>query len=105
MIKIGAAKLIRKWGRDTTLSRDGMLLATFKACRSEVKPDERPLVNSLEEEVFVLIASADDLVDAGMPKRFDRIVWDGNEYTVQHAHGAGAQANEVIRMQVQGDVV
>jgi len=102
---IGAAKMVQKWGRTAVLSRAGVELATFKARRVEIRPEEAALVNSVDQARFILIAAAADLDAVGVPLKFDTVVYEGQEYTIEVAHGAGQDVNELIKMRVYGGVV
>lgn len=100
-MKIGAETLVLGWGRSMTLVRDGVELLTFKGRRVEMRPDERALDYSVDQEIFKIYAAASEW-GAVRPQKFDVIRWDGKEYTVQVGHAAGADEDELIKMRVQG---
>lgn len=105
-MKIGAAVLIHKWGRPMQLIRDGFLLVDFKGRFYNNRPEVDDLQYSVEQQLFRIIAVADDFAGspAMFPQKFDVVkdVRRGLDYTVQYAYGAGAESDEVFRMVVKG---
>lgn len=102
-MKIGAATLIREWGRPMSLKRDGVIMVDFLGRRYEYSRlrETEPLDYSVDQDLFNIIAAYEDLLGVD-PQKFDVILFNGHEYTVQHSHAAGADENEVIRMLVKG---
>lgn len=74
---------------------------SFKGRRVEMRPDEQPLDASVDQENFKIIGAASEW-GAIRPQKFDVIVWEGKEFTVQVGHAAGADEDELIKMRVQG---
>lgn len=103
-MKIGAASLIRAWGRPMTLKRDGVVFLDFIGKRFEFSAGDaaaESLDYSADQEVFNIIVAYEDLLGI-VPQKFDVIVYNGNEYTVQRSRTNGADEEEVTRMLVKG---
>lgn len=105
-MKIGAASMVRAWGRDMTLSRDGGVIASFKGRKAEARAHEVEafvLDYSVDQEVFFIIVAVEDLYGV-VPQKFDVITFVSNqaEYTVQRSHTAGADEDELVKMFVKG---
>lgn len=111
MSLIGAAALILAWGRDMQYVRDGVVLFTFKGRRAENRPTEIELIESVDQHNFKIIALTEQFVDAltGLPvrpRKFDRVIDEqGEEYTVQRGHMAGAEVDEVVKLLVTGGYI
>lgn len=107
-MKIGAALLIHGWGKDMSLSRDGVVLvASFKA-RIAYNPPRMgmvdPLDGSVEQFNAVIIACVEDFGGVE-PQKFDLITIGTKIYTVQRCHASGADEDEVLRIIVRGGQV
>ena len=110
-MKIGAASLIRAWGRPMTLLRAGVPLVSFMGRKAEVRAHEVQefiLDMSLDQEVFVVLAAFEDFQGIE-PIKFDVIRFDAksgtgaqNQYTIQRAHEAGADEDEIWKFIVKG---
>lgn len=106
---IGAAALIRAWGRPMTLSRQGVVLVSFLGRKYEVTQHNSHahiLDYSVEQEIMFVVVAAEDLLGVE-PQKFDVITFESNgtQYTVQRGHTAGAEVDEVVRILIKGGQV
>lgn len=112
-MKIGAAALIRAWGRDMTLLRNGVELVSFKGRKYELRAhnsQQFELDYSMDQEMMFVIIPFEDLKGV-VPQRLDVIRFDTKpgtgaaiEYTVQRGHDAGADEDEVCRLLLKGGI-
>lgn len=110
-MKIGAAWMIRAWGRDMTLLRDFVPLVSFKGKKYEPRAHQTQtfeLDYSLDQEQFFIVVAFEDLAGV-IPQKFDVIRMDTKvgtgasiEYAVERGHEAGADEDEVYRILVRG---
>lgn len=105
-MKVGAALMIRQWGRDMLLSRGGVVLVSFKGRKYEPRAHEVAsfaLDNSFDQEVIFIVVAFEDL-NGVVPQKFDVITFVGTgvEYTVQRGHTAGADEDEIVRILLKG---
>lgn len=106
-MKIGAASLVRAWGIEMSLSRDGsVLVSSFKGRLLYNAPsiaDTDTLDGSLGQFNLMVIAPFEDFAGV-VPRKFDEITAtaDGQLYTVQWCRPAGADEYELYKMLVRG---
>jgi hypothetical protein len=101
-MKIGAAALIKTWGKTMSLSRNGTtLVETFKGKFFYHRPFEAPLDQSVDQFLVIIIACVDDFGGV-FPLKFDSIYVGSDLYTVQLCHVAGADEDELYRIHVRG---
>lgn len=101
-MKLGVAKLVRTWGTQMTLARNGVDLFTFVGRLSNRRPRTEDLVNDYDEQNFLVIMCAEDA--AVRPQKYDviRIEKTKDEYTVQYMTPAGADEEELLKLAVRG---
>lgn len=109
-MKVGAEALVRQWGRDMTFWRDGVEMFGFKGRLVETRPTEDQFDYSVDQHNFRIIGCFSDFVFGSpvqpvVPRKFDVIQYRGESYTVQRSHIAGADEDELIKMEVRGGVV
>lgn len=112
-MKIGAAWMIRAWGREMTLLRDGVPLVSFKGKKYEVRAHEAQVFQldySVDQEIIFVVVAFEDM-NGVIPQKMDRIRFDTKpgmgaaiEYTVQRSHEAGADEDEVYRILLKGGI-
>ena len=103
-MKIGAENLVLKWGRPMQLKRDGVVLLSFKGRLAEVRPGSEEYDQSVDQHNYKIIGGVSEFGTV-RPQKFDVVVYDGQEYTVQRSHVAGADEDELIKMMVRGGLV
>lgn len=106
-MKIGVASYIRLWGRPMALKRDGVVMVDFIGRRYEAVRErfqEPSLDYSVDQDLFAVLVAYEDLLGIE-PQKFDIILFDGEEFTVQRSRTAGADENEVVRIVVKGGLV
>lgn len=104
MVTIGAAEMVRAWGRSCSLTRGAtVLLASVKMRFSEVRPSSDQLDYSVSQHNFNIIMAAED-AGAVRPQKFDIVTRldTGEQFTVQRGHTAGADVDELLKMWVTG---
>lgn len=102
-MNIGAAALIKSWGRDFTLSRDGfVLIPSFKCRRYNNRPETAELDYSVDQELYRFITLWDYFAGSPQlfPQKFDKLYDQlfGKTYTIQSAFEAGTAIPEVVRI-------
>lgn len=101
-MKIGAGGLVKEWGRDMTLSRNGVVIVSFKGRRANIRPEAEDLDQSVDQLNFRIIGSWDEFNNI-MPQKFDVVTDErGDRFTVQSAKTAGADEDELVKMVVRG---
>jgi len=95
-----------------TFWRDGVQLFSFKGRLVEDRPAAEELDYSVDQHNQRIIAAATDFVAGSpplpvRPRKFDvvKITASGDVFTVQRGHVAGADEDELIKMQVRGGMV
>ena len=107
-MKIGAKSMIHARGRPMTLRRGGVEILNFIGVFYNNRPETEQLDYSEAQQLFRIIASADDFASSPeiFPVKFDVVIdryKNRNiEYTVQTAYSAGAADEEVFRITVKG---
>lgn len=101
---IGAGALVRAWGRDMVFKRDGNVLLHFKGRLAEFRPFEEPIMESVDQNKYIVIAVAADFGSI-RPHKYDIIIYEDEEYTVHRGHTAGAEEVELLKMIVFGGIV
>lgn len=106
-MKIGAELLIRQWGRPMAFYRDGVLLFEFKGRVVQAKPATDDVSYSFDQNHCQIIGAVSDFVAGSPPTKirpvkFDVVKYLGEDYTVQRGYFAGADEDELCKMDVIG---
>lgn len=106
-MKIGAELLIQQWGRPMEYYRNGVKLFGFKGRIVHPKQFSEEFDYSADQAHLQIIAAISDFVTSSTnirvaPVKFDMVRYQGEDYTVQRGYAAGADEDELVKLDVIG---